>query len=314
MEMDPRLTSEDERVYRDIAEGRPVDAPASVARLAELGLVRDLGGRWAALDPKTAARRLLTAHHGTLARTLQQMAQVAGLESLSKHYDPSRLYGGPASEFVDSKKLMNARIADALEDADEGLLTVQPGVPSERDPAVLRESIHRARALLTRGLSVRSLYPAAALTHEPTTEYVDAILAGGGEVRVGRDLPPRLVLAGRELFVDNYVNTAEADAGWHIKDVATTAFARAVFDGYWHRSTPWQEARAALTDAVTTPTQRMILRGLSEGDTQAAVAKAVGISEREVRRDLAALRAELGLRSRDQLMVWWATSRDRTVP
>ncbi|MFC8171224.1 hypothetical protein [Streptomyces sp. NPDC057325] len=242
------------------------------------------------------------------------MSQVAGLETLARHYDPSRLYGGPASEFVDSKKLMNSRIADALADADEGLLTVQPGVPTDRDPAVLRESIRRARALLTRGISVRSLYPAAALTHGPTAEYVDVVLEGGGEVRVGRDLPPRMVLAGQHLFVDNHVHPGEADAGWHIKDVATTAFARSVFEGYWGRSTPWQEARAALTDVVTTPRQRMILRGLAEGDTQSAVAKGVGISHREVGRDLEAIRAELGLRSTAQLMVWWATSRDRDVP
>ncbi|WP_432063333.1 hypothetical protein [Streptomyces sp. S1] len=315
MEMpDLKLTPEDERVYRDIAEGRPVDAPDSVERLARLGLVRRLDDRWVALDPRVAARQLRTAHHGALTRTLQRMSQIAGLEALTRHYDPSRLYGGPASEFVDSKQLMNDRIADALGDAGEGLLTVQPGVPSERDPDVLRESTRRTRALLELGVPVRSLYPAAALTHGPTTEYVDGVLEGGGEVRVGRDLPPRMVLAGRHLFVDDHLRGIESDAGWHIKDVATSAFARSVFDRYWVRATPWQEARAALADAVTTPRQRMILRGLAEGDTQSAVAKDLGISHREVGRDLEAIRAGLGLRSTLQLMVWWATSRDRDVP
>ncbi|OKJ52500.1 hypothetical protein AMK27_30910 [Streptomyces sp. CB02009] len=123
-----------------------------------------------------------------------------------------------------------------------------------------------------------------------------------------------MVLAGRDLFVENHVVPAEVDSGWHIKDVAGAAFARSVFEGYWVRATPWQEARAALADAVTTPRQRMILRGLGEGDTQAVVAKALDVSGREVGRELESLRDELGLKSTNQLMVWWATSRDREVP
>lgn len=161
---------------------------------------------------------------------------------------------------------------------------------------------------------VRSLYPAAALSHAPTMEYVDCVLEGGGEVRVGRDLPPRMVIAGRDLFVENHVVPAEVDSGWHIKDVAGAAFARSVFEGYWARATPWQEARAAVADAVTTPRQRMILRGLAEGETQSAVAKGLEVSHREVGRELEALREGLGLRSTNQLMVWWATSRDKDVP
>ncbi|MFE6875761.1 hypothetical protein [Streptomyces sp. NPDC057677] len=316
MEMDAsvRLSSEEEQAYRDVAEGRPVTASDALDRLRRLGLVRDIGGTVVALDPRMTAQHLLTGYHGQLARTLQLMSQVAQVEALSRHYDPQRAYGGPASEFVHSRQLMNERIGHALLDAQEGLLTVQPGVPSERNPEVLQEAIVRARALLERGVMVRSLYPAAALTHAATMEYVDCVIEGGGEVRVGRDLPPRMVLAGRDLFVENHVVPAEVDSGWHIKDVAGAAFARSVFEGYWARATPWQEARAALADAVTTPRQRMILRGLGEGDTQAVVAKQLDVSGREVGRELESLRDELGLKSTNQLMVWWATSRDREVP
>jgi hypothetical protein len=312
---DLALTPDEERVYRDIAEGRPVEASASVTRLVQLGLVRQIGDELVALDPRVVAQQLLAEHHAALARTLDQMGRVSALERLARHYDPARLYGGPASEFVHSKALMNEHIKHVLAtDAEGGLYTVQPGVPTERDPAVLEEGLRRARALLVRGIPVRSLYPSAALAHAPTARYVEVVLAEGGEVRVGQELPPRMVMAGTNLFVDNHVLSSEAHAGWHIKDIACTAFALAVFQGYWDRATPWQEARAALADAVTTPQQRMILRGLAKGDTQAVVAGQLGVSGREVGRDLEALRDDLGLRSTNQLMVWWATSRDRDVP
>lgn len=311
---DLRVTAAEEDAYRAIAEGLPVDAPAAVARLSLMGLITQVGDEYVALDPRVTAEQLLASHHAALAETLQQMGQVSALAALARHYDPGRYYGGPASEFVSNKLLMNQRIGHVLTDAAEGLLTVQPGVPSDRDPVVLQDAIRRARALLERGVPVRSLYPSAALGHAPTTEYVNFVIAGGGEVRVGQDLPPRMVLAGRDLFVNNHVVAGDVDSGWHIQDVASTAFARDVFEGYWDRATPWQEARAALADAVTTPVQRMILRGLAKGDTQAAVAARLGVSNREVGRELEAIRDELGMRSTNQLMVWWATSRDKDVP
>ncbi|MFJ4907740.1 hypothetical protein ACIQCR_24505 [Streptomyces sp. NPDC093249] len=310
-----RLTAREEAVYRDLAEGLPVDAPEALDRLRRLGLVRDIGGRPVALDPRVTAQQLLTGYHGSLARTLQQMSQVIYLEGLARHYDPQRLFGGPASELIETREQMNDRIGHALTHADGELLTVQPGVPSERHPAILQAGIERARAVLDRGMQVRSMYPSAALTHAPTREYVNFVIEGGGAVRVGRELPPRMVVAGRfDLFAENHVTEGDTDSGWHIQDIACVSFARTIFDSYWVRATPWQEASAALSDVATTPRQRMILRGLAEGETQRTVANRLELSNREVGRELEALREGLGLRSTNQLMVWWATSLDREVP
>ncbi|MER8042695.1 hypothetical protein [Streptomyces sp. NPDC094032] len=307
------VTTEEEATYRAIAEGQPVDAPEAVAHLVSIGLVTQVGDEYVAVDPRVVAQQHLASHHAALAATLQQMGQVSNLETLARHYDPGRYYGGPVSERVQSRHLINQRIAHVLADTHDGLLTAQPGVPSDRSPAALQDGIRRARALLERGVPVRSLYPSAALTHPPTAEYATFVLEHGGEVRVGQDLPPRMVLAGRDLFVKNHVPESDDAAGWHIQDVAATAFARDVFESYWSRATPWQEAQAALDDAVSTPVQRMILRGLAKGDTQSAVATQLGVSGREVGRELEALRDTLGMRSTNQLMVWWATSEDKNV-
>lgn len=300
--------------YRAIACGDTVTDENLLARLARLGLVERTAGRYVALDPRVAARGLLAEQGRVLAHTLAQIGMIPELEALAEHYDPARMYGGPGSELLPTKELMNKHIGDTLSEGSGELLTCQPGEPEDRDPEVQREGVRRARALLERGIHCRFLYGAAALEHDDTCDYVDGVLSADGEVRVGRDLPPRMVLMGRNLFVDNHVVPAEPDAGWHVKDIASVAYARDVFNAYWDRATPWQEAHVALDTAVTTARQRSILRTLEAGDTQPQVAARVNVSEREVNRQLALLRDLLGKRTTLQLMVWWAESKDRTLP
>ncbi|MFE6223347.1 LuxR C-terminal-related transcriptional regulator [Streptomyces sp. NPDC057854] len=284
-------------------------------RLVRLGLVSRVGGQLRALDPQLAVHGLLSAHRATLERALREMDQMPALAALSEHYAPTRCYGGPASELIQSRAGMNAEIGAALSDTTSELLTVQPGRPESRDPAVYREGIARARRLLERGVAVRSLYSSAALEHGPTREYCDLLIEGGAEVRVAYDLPPRMVLTGNHLFVDNIAaQPADPDSGWHVTDIAGVSFARAVYELYWARATPWQTAAAALSQAVTTRQQRAVLRGLAEGRTQGAVGVQLEISEREVRRELTSVRKKLGLKSTYALLYWWATSPDHGIP
>ncbi|WP_309056726.1 LuxR C-terminal-related transcriptional regulator [Streptomyces sp.] len=314
MEKDFGLTTREAAAYRDIAEGRPVH-PDLVARLTDLGLLGHVGSELVPLDPRVAAQRLLAAHRATLEQALREVSYLPALEALSQHYAPSQFYGGPASKLLQSKEAMNAEIGMALDETTRELLTAQPGQPEDRDPEVQREGIERARRLLERGVAVRSIYTAAALEHEPTVEYVDLILEGGAEVRVAHDLPPRMVLTGSTLFIDNVVVADEdPNAGWCVTDIAAVSFARTVYEAYWARAVPWETARAALRDAVTSTRQRYILRGLAKGGTQATIAAQLEVSEREVRRDLEDLRARLALPSTNALLYWWATAPDHGIP
>ncbi|MFF9146306.1 hypothetical protein ACF1BN_15745 [Streptomyces sp. NPDC014861] len=307
------MNDDDVAAYRAAAEGMPV-SPQQGRRLARLGLAHRVGDELRVADPQLAAHALFAAHRATLERALRQVDQLPTLTALSDHYAPTRLYGGPASELLRSRDGMNAEIGKMLAEATDELLTVQPGRPEDRDPAVYRDGIERARRLLDRGVPVRTLYAAAALEHAPTREYCDALLEGGAEVRVAQDLPPRMVLCGRHLFVDNVVGPGDPDSGWCVTDIAGVTFARTVYELHWARATPWQTALAAVSQAVTTTQQRAILRGLAEGRTQAVVAANLDVSERELRRELTSLRTALGLASTYALLFWWATSADRGIP
>ncbi|MEV7282940.1 hypothetical protein, partial [Streptomyces sp. NPDC093111] len=281
---DPDLSATEVAAYRAVASGRLVTDGSALRRLAQLGLVDLTADRQVALDPRVAAQRLLAQQRSDLMRTLERMDRIPELEALAEHYDPSRMYGGPGSEFLATKELMNRRIGEVLEGAAAELLTVQPGEPEERDPDVQRKGTDRARALLYRGVACRFLYAAAALEHDDTCDYVEGILSAGGEVRVGRDLPPRMILTGRNLFIDNHIVPGEPDAGWHVTDMPSIASHRIIFDGYWERATPWQEARHTLAETVTSARQRTILRAMETADSQAKVAERADVSEREVNR------------------------------
>ncbi|BAU83362.1 regulatory protein [Streptomyces laurentii] len=301
--------------YRTVAEGGAVTDQAAVDRLVRLGLVDQAGDRRVALDPRVAMQQLMAVQRNKLLGAIAAMEQIpAALEALAEHYDPSRMYGGPGSEFLATKSLMNRRIGEVLERAAGDLLTVQPGEPEERDPVVVQQAMERSTSILARGVRCRFLYSAAALDHAPTRAYVEAILNAGGEVRVGRDLPPRMIISDRSLFVENHVVPGEEDSGWHVTDVPSIASHRAIFDSYWERATPWQEARRALAETVTSARQRTILRAMETADSQAKVAARVGVSEREVSRQLSLLRDGLGLNTNYQLVIWWARSPERDLP
>ncbi|MGW4300447.1 hypothetical protein ACWEHT_11780 [Streptomyces sp. NPDC004646] len=312
------LSEDDSRIYQAVAEGRPVtDEDQDVLqRLASLGLVERTRRGYATLDPRVAMQRLLAEEQEAVLRSIRRMERIAELEALAADFDPNRMYGGPASEFMPSRTLMNARIGEALEQITGGeFLSVQPGQPQDRDPAVHRLGVQRAKALLARGIAVRSLYPPAGLEHAGTRAYVTELLAAGAGVRVGAVLPPRMMIVGNStLFIDNAVVPAERDAGWCVVDVASVAWARSVFDTAWSACTPWDQAARGAAVSVTTVRQRAILRAMAAGELQEAVGAELGLSVRTVNKELGVLRDRLGLLSTYQLMAWWSTSDDRGLP
>ncbi|MFI9005119.1 LuxR C-terminal-related transcriptional regulator [Streptomyces sp. NPDC053541] len=306
----------DLRAYEAVATGAEPEADA-VRRLVELGLVEPgADGAHAARDPRAVVRELIEAVRQDLLAAADRMAQIPDIGLLAQLYDANRLYGGSASELVPTKRLMNERIGRVVGDARTELLTVQPADPADRDPEVQAGGFQRDRALLERGGVVRYLYAPAALGHGPTVEAVEALIEAGGEVRVSprEHLPPRMVLADRHLFVEQVVVPEEVDAGWHVKDAPSTAWARAVFERAWVAATPWEQARRRMEGAVTSDRQREILRGLARGDSQHQVATALGMGEATVARELLKLRRALGFRSRDQLMAWWGGSEEQQLP
>lgn len=311
------LRSTEVAAYRSIAAGEHPEPSLATDRLAALGLVehRPHDGSWVAHDPRAAAQNLMGDALAELGELVTRIHEIPTLATLSVDYDPHRMYGGPASEFLPTRDAMNGCIGDASAAASTSVLTAQPGAPADRDPHVVALGTQRTIETLEAGAEVRSLYTSAAVSHRQTAAYVEQIISAGAEVRTLSGTFPRMMIVDRRhLFVENHIITgADNDAGWHVTDRGCVAWAETVFGALWDRANRWSDTGPD-ADAVTTGRQRQILVELEAGYTTQQTARRLEISDRTVTGELSALRKTLSMRTLYQVMTWWATSLDRGLP
>ncbi|MEU9199393.1 hypothetical protein [Streptomyces sp. NPDC048332] len=310
------LNSTEVSAYQSIAAGELPDSSRATDRLTALGLVerRSHDGTWVAHDPRAVAHGLMAAGLAELQDVVTRIREIPSLEALAADYDPHRMYGGPASEFLPTRDEMNGRIGDVSATASSSVLTAQPGAPADRDPRVVALGAQRTVETLDAGAEVRSLYTSAAVSHGQTASYVGQIIEAGAQVRTMSGAFPRMMIVdGLHLFVSNYVVAgADNDAGWHVTDRGCVAWAEQVFGTLWDRAARWSaDIRGGST---TSGRQRQILVELEAGYTKTQAAKRLVLGERTVTAELSALRTALGMRTLYQVMAWWATSPDRSLP
>ncbi|MGW3442156.1 hypothetical protein [Streptomyces sp. NPDC001076] len=313
----PALSPDDVAAYELVAHGGDAGGLPVDRLLAQEFIAPDpqQPGRYLPLDPRVAAQRLIARERDALSQAATRLAEIPALtDQLAAHFDPHRYYGGPGSEFLGDKQAMNTRIGQVISDAGSELYTAQPGQPENRDPAVVRLGIQRSQDVLARGVEMRTLYPAGADAHAPTRDYVEQISEAGAQVRLLSGPFPRMVLADqRHLFIDNHVIAGDSDSGWHVFDRSAVMWSRQVFLMLWNRSRRWQDSAGAET-TVTTGRQRRILHELTAGHSQQQVGPRVGLSDRVVAKELAAVREALGMDTLYQVMAWWGASPESQLP
>lgn len=301
------LTPSDRETYRAVAAGAVPAEGGDMERLVSLGLITpapDRPGVYIAHDPRAAAQRVLEQAQATIARAVDCMAELPVIEGLAPAYDSHRWYSGPGSELLSSRDEMNARIQQALRTASSEMLTAQPGAPVDRDPEVLRDGMERVLDLRRRGVTVRSLYTVAVRDHAATRAHLGAVSEAGAEVATLEEAFPRMVVIDRtHLFIDNHVMAGDRDAGWHVTDRASVAWAHSVYQMLWARGVRWDAGDASA--GVLSERQRAILRALAEGEPQQRIGPRLGLGERTITKELAAARAAVGTNTVYQLMAWW---------
>ncbi|MEU6952051.1 hypothetical protein [Streptomyces sp. NPDC045714] len=301
------LSPGDRETYRAVATDGSAIAGHDLVRLVDLGLIApnpDLPGQYIARDPRAAAQRVLAQVQAAITQAASCMAELPAVEGLAPVYDEHRWYSGPASELLQTRDEMNARIQQALRTASSEMWTAQPGAPVERDPEVQRAGMERVLDLRGRGVSVRSLYTVAVRDHAPSVGHLASAVEAGAEVATLEEAFPRLVIIdATHLFIDNCVLPGDKDSGWHVTDRATVAWAHTLYQQLWARGTRWQEGDPS--SGMLTERQKAILRALEEGEVQHRVGPRLSLSERTVTKELAAARAAVGAQTVYQLMAWW---------
>ncbi|MEU9774306.1 helix-turn-helix transcriptional regulator [Streptomyces sp. NPDC047968] len=283
------------RTGADAGEGA-----AAVGRLLRLRLLQQHPGEPAtvfAVAPETAAAQLAAPIE---AEILQQRQKLSGIRRellrAAPTYDSRRSAAG-AVEVLENLHLVREALALASERCCEEIIASQPG-GGARVPEAMEEALVRDRAVLERGVRLRTLYHHTARFNGPSQAYVAAASALGGEYRTAHELFGRLIVFDRETaFIP------VQDDSWGavlIREPSTVAYLCEIFEQTWDRATPFTAAVGQQLETVSREIHETIVRLLAAGLKDEAIARRLGMSLRTARRHIADIMGNLGAESRFQ--------------
>lgn len=297
-----------EQTYSSVIDGMPVpDNAPGLRKLQALGLVAPSPtkpGHYVALDAQLAIRGHLAAEQAAFGHTARRMAGIAALDRLATRHDQARYWGGPASEFLPTPELVVARIEESVSRAATEVLTAQPGY---RKRPVIESAMRRDVDLLARDVRMKILYHESTRTNPNVKDYTTEVQGYGAEIRVLHGpFQQIIIIDAREAFIRNVASRDEADqSGWYVSDMAAVMYMREEYLNNWLRAEAWDTDAGKHPRGWLTERQRQILRLLAEGFEQVQISTRLGISDRTVTGNLAALRTQLGMKTTAQLMVWY---------
>lgn len=231
---------------------------------------------------------------------------MAGLEAMAG------LTGGPVQYLVGLSEI-NDRIQEAVEGSRHEILTSQP----HAQEGSYEESLNRDMAALTRGVAIRTLYPASARGSAGARKWVTQVSALGAQARtLGMPFMKGITVDRQAVFLEDCLERPGEDPSTvrccMIRDPVVADWMGALFDTAWERARPW-DAPQTSDVTITTCVQRSILRALCDGRSRESAASALDMSVRSVDSHLCKLRTEMGLASTYQLIAWWVASEERGV-
>ncbi|MFD9677670.1 LuxR C-terminal-related transcriptional regulator, partial [Streptomyces sp. NPDC059981] len=183
------------------------------------------------------------------------------------------------------------------------VIACQPGDVS-RNPANLEPALARDRALLERGIRMRTLQQHSVRFHGPTQAYVAAATALGGQYRTAHEL------FGRLIVFDETVAFLPADTTtWGavvVREPHLIAYLRGIFEQAWTHARVFVDATTLGAEALEQAARDIdttLLRLLAAGLKDETIARRLGLSLRTVRRRVADILERLGAESRFQAAV-----------
>ncbi|MGW7489026.1 helix-turn-helix domain-containing protein [Streptomyces sp. NPDC054786] len=276
------------------------EAKAAADQLVTMGLLRSQQGEcFVAVSPEEAAEAALgPSERDIRLRRLnieksrkQLMSFAADFESFVTPTDEHHTQ----FQVLDQLTEIRAVIEDLTHQCREEILTAQPG--GRREESVLEEAMPRDEAALKRGVRMQILYQHTARFSRGTTVYVDHVTQLGAHVRTLDDHFTRLLVFDRKTALIAVPGKPQAAA--FIREPHVVNFVTETYERLWLSAETF-EGSAATRTVITDDLRQSIIRLLTEGMTDASIAKRLGMSVRTCRRYIAEIMAELGAQSRFQ--------------
>ncbi|MFC4057799.1 LuxR C-terminal-related transcriptional regulator [Planomonospora corallina] len=280
------------------------DTPELLAReletLVRLGVVDEQAGEYLARHPAAALGHLIAARLDHLAEESRRIDRVLGsIRHLIHQYDAGaghRAGQFPVEPVAGAGELYGSVIGLAVQAPPLELLTVVPDQRTmsdftERHAGPWIDAQHRGL------LSCRTVIPVDLLRLPGLKDTLVRLERAGGRVRTVRSAPSWFLVAGSEvagLPVQWGGALAENAYRFNLVRAGVVAAAlRTLFEELWARAAPLPWARSG--DGVV-----QVLRLSSQGMSDEAIARQLGVSVRTVRARFAEAMAALGAHSRFQ--------------
>jgi DNA-binding CsgD family transcriptional regulator len=272
--------------------GRPVaEVAREVDRLAELRLVRVVDDTVYAEPPDLTLGRLVSEHEERVRAEEQALSRVRlsipqyvlDHESRQVAWDPILI------DAVETRDLVATM--ETLLDNSEG--TLRFARPDQFNLAQGVQFDHLVLRALGAGRASRVIYPERIRDDLP--ELVVARGEAGEQVRLLPVVPLRLAIfgTGAAVIAEHFDRTEGRRLV--IRQPAIVQLTIELFDQYWQRAVTVPGLGAVVGDG-----DRQLVEMLAAGAKDEQIARALGVSLRTVRRRVAALLADLGVRSRFQ--------------
>ena len=145
---------------------------------------------------------------------------------------------------------------------------------------------------------MRTLYQHSSRRSSVTHKYVAAVTARGAEVRTLDEFFNRMIVVDRRVAL--IPNKDEFGVAVAIREPAVLAFLVDVFERSWERAKEYDERGTSDSD-IAAEVRQLTVRMLTEGHSDPASAKRVGVSTRTYASYVAALKDEYGVETRFQL-------------
>ncbi|WP_329581996.1 LuxR family transcriptional regulator [Kitasatospora sp. NBC_01250] len=266
----------------------PPNDLAALVRLREAGLVKEQPGRlgsafWTVVSPRTAGSQLSIELRGAGIELLARADELLRrLDELTWAYDRATRPAAARSvtRHLDVNEQIQQRLEQLALECTWEMLMMQPG--GARPAHVLPAALAAARDLSQRGIAQRVIYQPGSRRDRATANYAARVTELGGRVRVLDEPFRRVVVFDREVAViAGYQGDQEAS---FIEDPVLVDVVVSGFERDWARAerVRWE----APTEEAEEPLAALLARGLTQG----AIAKRVGLSERTVAAQIAALR------------------------
>ena len=154
--------------------------------------------------------------------------------------------------------------------------------------------------LLGRGVRIRRLFLESIANDATAMSYVRWLIEQGGEARMVPSLPVRMTIYDRAAAMVAIDPHRSSEGAMLLRGTGVLTALCAFFDFAWGSGSELGVLPDRDDDGLTGQ-EREILRLLADGDTDAVVARKLGVSVRTTRRIIAELAERLGARSRFQI-------------